>query len=280
MQLIMFSKMLQEFSIDEMGDIVKDLGFAGVDLTVRPGGHVLPERVEADLEPAVELLRDKGLEVPMLTTALESPADPTAEPIFEAAAACGVTKLKLGYWPVPRFGALRDLIADARQRLLGLNALAEKYGVSANIHTHSGDFLSAQAGVVWMLIEPFDPACMGAYPDLCHLGLEGSRSGWKQALDLFGDRINIVGVKNAGLFQERDAAGTVHWQAKLVPVSEGLTPFPEAFSCLHQLGFDGPCSFHSEYKGSFSFKDMTTEELIEQTRKDLDYVKGVLSALP
>ncbi len=279
MELVMFSKMLQEFDVDEAGDIIQDLGFEGVDLTVRPGGHVEPSRVAEDLEPAVELLRDKGLSVPMLTTAIETAQDPTAEPIFEAAAACGVERLKLGYWQVQEFGSMREKIAAAGEALEGINALAQKYGVSANIHVHSGDFLSALSPVVWMLIEPYDPACIGAYPDLCHMGLEGGRSGWKQGLDLLGDRINMVGVKNAGLFPQKDAEGNTRWQGQLLPVSQGLTPFPQAFSYLKQLGFDGPCSFHSEYQGGFSFKDMTTEELIQQTREDLAYVRGVLAGL-
>lgn len=279
MELVMFSKMLQEFDVDEAGDIIQDIGFEGVDLTVRPGGHVEPSRVAEDLEPAVELLRDKGLSVPMLTTAIETAQDPTAEPIFEVAAACGVERLKLGYWQVPQFGTMRGKIAAAKEALEDINALAEKYGVSANIHVHSGDFLSALSPVVWMLIEPYDPACIGAYPDLCHMGLEGGRSGWKQGLDLLGDRINMVGVKNAGLFPQKDAEGNTRWQGQLLPVSEGLTPFPQAFSYLKQLGFDGPCSFHSEYQGSFSFKDMTTGELIQQTREDLAYVRSVLAGL-
>lgn len=276
MELIMFSKMLQEYSVAEAGDIIKDIGFDGVDLTVRAGGHVEPESAASDLAPAVEALGDKGLSVPMLTTAIESANDPTAEPIFRAAAACGVKALKLGYWQVREFGRMREKIVEAKQALVGINALAEKYEVSANIHVHSGDFLSALAPVVWMLIEPYDPKCIGAYPDLCHMGLEGARSGWKQGLDLLGDRINIVGVKNAGLYQEKDDQGNVRWQGKLLPVWEGITPLPEAFGYLRQLGFDGPCSFHSEYKGGFSFKDMTTEELIQQTREDLEYVRGVL----
>ncbi len=279
MELVMFSKMLQEFSVAEAGDIMKDLGFDGVDLTVREGGHVLPENVATDLEPAVSTLADKGLTVPMISTGITSADEPTTEPIFRAAAECGITRLKLGYWQVKEFGTLRAKIDEARQYLVGISKLATRYGVSANIHTHSGDFLSAMPAVVWMLIEDHDPAVIGAYADLCHIGLEGGRAGWKQALDLLGDRINMIGVKNAGYFQEKTDDGAVRWQGKLVPVSEGLTPFPEAFGYLKQIGFDGPCSFHSEYKGGFTFKDMTTDEVIEQTRADLKHLKSVLAAL-
>jgi len=279
MELVMFSKMLQEFSVAEAGAIMKDLGLDGVDLTVRDGGHVLPESVETDLEPAVNTLAEAGLSVPMITTGITSAAEPTAEPVFRAAAACGIKKLKLGYWQVKEFGTMRQTIAQAQQHLVGISKLADKYQVSANIHVHSGDFLSAMSPVVWMLIQDYAPACIGAYPDLCHMGLEGGRAGWKQGLDLLGDRINMVGVKNAGLFQETDDAGNTRWQGKLLPVAEGLTPFPEAFGYLKQMGFNGPCSFHSEYKGGFSFKDMTTEQVIEQTRSDVQYVKQVLAGL-
>lgn len=279
MQLIMFSKMLQEFPVAEAGDIIKDLGFEGVDLTVRDGGHVSPESVEKDLEPAVCALADRGLSVPMITTNITSADDPTAEPIFRAAAANGIPRLKLGYWQVREFGTMREKIEEARMSLVGISKLAMKYGVSANIHVHSGDFLSAMSAVVWNLIEPYEATVIGAYPDLCHMGLEGGRSGWKQGLDLLGDRINMVGVKNAGLYPEKDAEGNVRWQGKLVPVWEGLTPFRQAFGFLKQTGFDGPCSFHSEYQGSFSFKDMTTPELIEQTRLDLEYVKKLLAEI-
>lgn len=279
MELVMFSKMLQEFTVAEAGDIIKDIGLDGLDLTVRPGGHILPENVETDLPRAVETLRGKGLSVPMITTGLESAEDPAAEATFRTAAACGIPALKLGYWQVREFGTMRAKIAEAKEALVGINALAEKHGVSANIHSHSGDFLSACAPVVWMLIEPYDPRCIGAYPDLAHIGLEGGRSGWKQALDILGDRINIVGVKNGGLFPTKDEEGNTRWQGRVVPVWEGLTPFPAAFGYLKQLGFDGPCTFHSEYKGGFSFRDLSTDELIEQTRKDVEYVRGVLAEL-
>lgn len=279
MKLVMFSKMLQEFSVADAGDIIKDLGFDGVDLTVRPGGHVLPEKVKDDLEPAIETLRDKGLSVPMISTGLTSADDPAAEPTFEVAAACGVEALKLGYWKTGEFGTFKQKLEEVKKDLVGLATLAAKFGISANIHVHSGDFMSACAPVVYMLIEPYEPQLIGAYADFCHMGAEGSRGGWKQGLDLLGERINLVGVKNAGLFQRTDDQGNVRWELKLLPVWEGITPFPTAFGYLKQLGFDGTCSFHSEYQGSSSWKDLTTPELIEQTRKDLEYVKGVLAGL-
>ena len=49
LKISVFSKHFQWTNCREMAAIAKEVGFDGIDLTVREGGHVLPERVEADL---------------------------------------------------------------------------------------------------------------------------------------------------------------------------------------------------------------------------------------
>src|SRR6516164_1369659 len=102
MQFVMFSKMLQEFSVAEAAKRIKKLGFDGVDLTVRPKGHVLPERVEKDLPVAVAAIHAEGLDVPMASTAITKASDPHVEATFAAAARQGIHRLKLGYWNAPK----------------------------------------------------------------------------------------------------------------------------------------------------------------------------------
>jgi L-ribulose-5-phosphate 3-epimerase len=63
----------------------RQAGFAGIDLTVRKGGHVLPEKAAEDLPSAVSSIREEGVEVPMITTELVSAADPTARAILSTA---------------------------------------------------------------------------------------------------------------------------------------------------------------------------------------------------
>src|SRR5687768_7815722 len=48
-QLCFFSKHLPRMNGRELGQSLKALGFQGVDLTVRPGGHVDPKRVTIEL---------------------------------------------------------------------------------------------------------------------------------------------------------------------------------------------------------------------------------------
>ena len=129
-----FSKHLPELKYDELGKWLHDAGFDGADLTVRPGGHVLPERAAQDLPRAVEAIRARGVEVPMITTELTSAADPTARPILSTAARLKIPYFKLGYW---RYA--NDPVADVQKAASDVRALAElagEYGITAGFHNH------------------------------------------------------------------------------------------------------------------------------------------------
>jgi sugar phosphate isomerase/epimerase len=275
-QFIMFTKMLGEYPVPKVAEIVAGLGFSGVDLTVRPGGHVLPENVERDLPSAVKAFQEAGLSVPMITTSITNAAEPHAEAVFATAAECGIKKLKLGYWTYTTFGALRTLIEEMRKQLTGLAALGSKYGVLPAVHTHSGDYLSANPATLYDVLRSFDPQEMGAYIDPGHMAAEGGISCWRQGIDLLQEYISMVAVKSFGWFKSVDEnTGEASWHAKLVPLKDGIVPWREVFQLLKRIGFDGPVSVHSEYKGSHSWRDLSTEELIEQTRQDLAYLLSV-----
>jgi sugar phosphate isomerase/epimerase len=276
MRVLMFTKYLNALSIEQVGETVRSLGFDGVDLTVRPLGHVLPEDAAHGLAPAVRALRRASLEVPMITTAITSAGDPHAESIAGAAAESGVRFIKLGYWKYLGFGHLHAQIEDARRELAGLEALARRHGVRFCIHTHSGSSLSASAAVVRILLDGFDPEALGAYVDPGHMAVEGGLAGWRQELELLGDRISLVGVKNFAWYHDADpATGAARWHVKVVPLAHGVAPWPEVLANLRQLGYDGYYSVHSEYAGRESWQVLDHAGLLEQTRRDLAYLRGL-----
>jgi sugar phosphate isomerase/epimerase len=273
----MFSKMLQVYDIDQAGDVIKDIGFEGVDLTVRANGHVLPENAAKDLPGVLDLIRGKGLTVPMLTTDITSAQQPFAEDVVRTAAENGVRLLKLGYWPYKGFGTVQEGLRSTREDLAGLEKLLLKHGVKGCLHVHSGDFMTVNADFVYLLLQGFDREALGAYFDPGHNTCEGARSGWKIGMDLVSPWISMVAVKSMGFFQRRDErTGEVSWECRMLPLREGMVRWREVFTYLKQIGFDGPVSLHSEYEGSFSWRHLETDELVEQTRDDLRYIRGVL----
>lgn len=276
MPLVMFSKMLQEFSISEAARRIKALGFEGVDLTVRPGGHVLPERAGQDLPGAVSAIRDQGLSVPMISTAITRATDPHAEATMAAAAHDGIRLLKLGYWNATK-GKLPESIDRARRELDGLQKLAETYAVTLGIHNHSGPgYVNCQPAVVWTLLHGRDPNRVASYFDPGHAAVEGGSGGWRQDLELLGPHIRMVAVKDFG-WKTEPGTPKVVWETQQVPLRDGLVAWPDVFAFLKQMRFDGPISLHSEYKGKHSWRDLSTAQLIEQTGADLAFVKSLMT---
>lgn len=274
MQLVMFSKCLQTLSLPEVAAALVELGLDGVDLTVRPGGHIEPEEVEFKLPEAVDIFADQGLAIGMLTTSVCDAREPYAEAIFATAADCGIEALKLGYYTTRGFGSFWSDFARTMVHLDGIESLAEEYGVSANIHVHSGGFVSATAQTVSMLLEDRNPRYVGAYVDAGHMSIEGGLGGWSQGLDMLTGRINLAALKNMAWYP-REGGG---WERKVVPLREGLMDFKQYLGHLKTLGYDGVMTFHSEYQGSASFADLAVPELLAQTAEDVAFIKELLAA--
>src|SRR4051794_12511775 len=76
LKVSIFSKHLQFLNYGDMAEVAAQLGFDGIDLTVRPEGHVIPERVETDLPKAIEAMRKVGLTALLMTTAIEDARNP------------------------------------------------------------------------------------------------------------------------------------------------------------------------------------------------------------
>src|SRR5919201_4795736 len=125
--------------------------------------------------------------------------------------------------------------------------------------------MSALAPIVAWLLDGFDERALGAYVDPGHMTVEGSLGGWRQGLDLLGDRISLVAVKSFAWFREADpATGAWRWRPRLVPYAEGSVRWDEVFALLRQIGFDGIVSVDAPYQSEQSWRRLTLPELIEQ----------------
>ncbi len=276
MQYVLFTDNLADLSIGECCRAAKRAGFEGLDLTLRPGGHVLPENAELGLAAARAAADRAGMSIPMATTSIEDTSSPHAEDILASCAHHGVRQIKLGYWRYEPFGRLRQQIDEARRKLARIAKLAARYGVLPCVHVHSGAILANGGANLYLILQDFPPDEVGAYVDPMHMTVEGGLSGWEMGLDLLAPWIALVGIKNFRWIEDgRDEGGQQRYRPQYTPLSEGQAPLPEFFARLKQLSYDGTVSLHSEYKGSSSFKKLTTPELLKQSAADLEYVKRV-----
>ncbi|MCP5113862.1 MAG: sugar phosphate isomerase/epimerase [bacterium] len=239
--LILFSKHLPKHGYDELGKACKDFGFDGVDLTVRPKGHVLPENVTRDLPRAVEALRSRGQSVPMITTGLISPDDPAAEPTLATAGKLKVPFFKFGYWRYRETPVERKM-AEVKGDVAGLVAIAKTHGIAAGFHNHSGDYVGTSVWDSREIIADMDPKWVGFYFDPCHATAEGGRFAWQSAFQIAAKRLKMIALKDF-YWAKRDG----QWRMTMCPLGEGMVDWEKFFSMLAAARFTGPVSLHVEY---------------------------------
>lgn len=241
--LCIFSKHLAKLQYSELGPVVKQMGFDGVDLTVRPFGHVLPERAPHDLARAIEMIRGEGLQVPMITTDLVRAGTQIATNVLGIAGGMKVPYYKPGYWRYSPTGDIETRLAEVKANTIGLIALGKAYGMAAGFHNHSGDYVGAAVWDIRAVIGDIDPRWVGYYFDPCHATAEGGVAGWKISMQLALPRLKMVALKD---FYWEKSKGK--WEMKMCPMGQGMVDWPKVFSMLAEAHFAGPISLHMEYE--------------------------------
>lgn len=260
--IVFFSKHLAELSWANLGTAVQTMGFAGVDLTVRPGGHVLPERVTDDLPKAVSAIRDSGTTVRMLTTGLTRADDPAARPTFAAADRVNIRLLKAGYYRYA-FDDVRAELAEAVRSFGALAALAGEAGVTLAYHNHSG-YIGAPVWDALEMVEPLPAAHAAYYFDIRHAVVEGGHAGWRVSTQLVAPRLRMLAAKD--FYWDRRADG--RWQVVDCPLGEGMVDWPAFFAEIARTSFDGPISVHVEYDPGGRTPVERTERMMDAAARD------------
>ncbi|HJP29314.1 MAG: TIM barrel protein [Candidatus Latescibacteria bacterium] len=258
MKLILFSKMLQDRSIDELADLAARLGIDGYDLAVRPGHPVNPDNVGEALPRAVETLRARGLDIPLITanTDLVDPAAAGVDELLAAMATAGVPRVKLGYYKIDLGVDYWDLVEECRQKLAAWGEKAQSHGVQVVYHTHSNRCMGLNAGMLGHLLRGLDPKGVGAYLDTGHLTGEGEE--FAVALAMQREHLAAVSLKDFHLSRE-EHNGHGRKGRTVVEAGQGMTDFTAAFESLHGVGYTGPASIHCEFEVDAAAFDAAVE---------------------
>ena len=267
--LCLFSKHLPHLDYPELARTLEDLGIPGCDLTVRSGGHVLPENAAKDLPRAHEALQEQGITLPMITTGLTSLDDPAARPTLYTAGELGVTFFKLGYYRYRPVDELEKTLVEVRRDVDGLLGLAQHSKVQGGFHNHSGTYVGAAMWDVFEIIRDIDPRWMGSYFDPCHATIEGGDAGWELGFQRLAPRIKMVAIKD--FYWEKQEG---EWRVRMCPLGEGMVDFPKFFEMLAATGFSGPISLHVEYEIEASSEKEKQEKELAAIEKDFAYMKS------
>jgi sugar phosphate isomerase/epimerase len=279
-KISMFSKHLQWLDYENMARVAAEIGLGGVDLTLRPQGHVLPENVERDLPKVMEIVKKAGLNIFMIATAVLDADDPLTDKILKTASSLGINHYRTGWMHYDDTRTVEENIRLVESRLRKLAKLNEKYSISGEYQNHSG--VGAEGiyfgGAIWDLAEVLkniDSTWLGSQYDIYHAAEEATDT-WPVSLKLISPYIRSIDIKDFKLI-EKD--GTT--KAESVPLGEGIVDFKKYFSILKELKINVPVSIHCEYplggaESGASQLSVNEQDVITAMKKDLSMLKKYL----
>lgn len=243
----LYSRVLIEIGQVDLPMVIGGLGFDGVDLSVEPGGHVPPEKTGNYLMPALEGFTGRGIDVPMITTALTSLEDKDAENILGLASYIKVPFFRSGHWKFSGSPAIEMQLGLVQRQIAGLAQLARATNMAMGIHNfvdfdHSPE--GAAVADIARVIRPIDPHLVGYCFDPGYATAQGGSNGFAAALELALPRLKMVAVRD---FKWDRETGSVP-RILPCPLGEGVVDWPKFFAALAKAHFAGPVSLHIDYQ--------------------------------
>lgn len=252
-----FVKFIQQLGFDELADTMVELGFQGVEATVRPGGLIAPENARQQLPRLVEVLESRGLEVTVMTTNVTDSTRPQDRQLLEVAADLGIARYRMGYYRYDLKNPIRPQLDSVRPRLQQLAELNGQLGITGVYQNHAG--ARNVGSTLWdltKLLEGVDPRQVGIAFDIRHAVVSGGTS-WPILWDIARPHVRAIYCKDFSWHENR---------VRNVALGQGAVP--DSFFRELPPEFSGvPISLHVEYlpKGGL--------------QKNVDALKGDLRQL-
>ncbi|MEW4924845.1 sugar phosphate isomerase/epimerase family protein [Algibacter sp. 2305UL17-15] len=236
-----FSKHLQFLDYKTTGEMAAEMGFSGVDLTVRPRGHVLPESVKTDLPRAVQEIKEGGSSCKMITTSIESVTNTLDIDILQSASKCGIEYYRTNWFKYIEGKSMLDALKVYQKEIDKLGNINEKLGLIGCYQNHAGKNVGASFWELKKIIETVNPEYFGVQYDIRHAMAEGGFS-WENGLQLLHPNIKVIVLKD---YKWGKINGK--WEAVNVPIGEGMVDFDKYFKLLKHYKLKPPVSLHLEY---------------------------------
>ena len=257
----LFTKQLEALSYDRLAEAVAEMGFDGIEGTIRPGGHVTPERVPDDLPKFVEALKKRGLELTIMASGINNAKDPLNVQQLRVAAKLGVKRYRMKYFMYDLKKPVAKQLDEIRPALKDLVALNRELGLQAIYQNHSGrDYVGAP---LWDLVELFkthDPKHLAIAFDVGHATLEGTHTHVLQG-NLVRPHLGSIYVKSF-----RREGNKIEWCGLSQGVVEG-----KWVRALVEADVTVPVNMHEEYIDHRDPK--LVPEHLKAMRKDMATLK-------
>ena len=260
-----FTKPLQMLSYDELADLIAELGFDGIEGTIRPGGQITPEQVPDELPKLMAALEKRSLEMTIMASGINNADEKQNVRQLEIASKLGIKSYRMGYHKYDLKKPIVGQINELRPVIENLVALNKQLGMQAIYQNHSGsNYVGAPLWDLHELFKAHDSKYLSVGFDMSHATAEGTRA-WQLHANLLRPRIGALYIKSfRWKDNKRDNCG----------LAEGIvdSKYPKQ---LIKSGFTGPINLHVEYLKPFTRENVPNQ--IAAIKKDTATLKEWLN---
>jgi len=241
-ELHLFSKVLQFLDYAKLAETATVLGLNGLDLTVRPKGHVDPDNFERDLPAAISAINDAGLVCEMMVTNIVSAENRRDYDLLALARSLGVKSYRTGGLRYDGNTPVMTNVEQYRDQLAALGEWNREIGITGMFQNHSGERrFGAAIWDLYMVLKDLDPDFMGCQFDVRHAVTDGGLM-WPDSYRLIKPYIRSLVIKDFKWANADDK-----WRMTSTPIGQGMVDFTRYFRMLKDTGMNYPVSLHLEY---------------------------------
>ena len=262
-----FTKPWPEKNLTELASFVKELGFDGIELPVRPGYQVSPENMHDTLPRAVKIFQEKDLAIFSVAGTTDNAMD---ERFIQICGQSGVDLIRV----MARVDPTKGYLATERE-LQGLYQSMiphlETHKVRLGIQNHHGYFVGSAIGLVH-LIDPVKTDYIGHVLDPAHCALAGEPEDL--AIEIAWQRLFMINLKNA--FRRRlngPEANDVEWGVYWTDGKNGVASWDKIVNDLIRRKYTGVICLHAEYSSTDDVEELTARDL-RHAKKLFDMQSG------
>lgn len=246
-----FTKHWKAVPLGRLGELVRGMGFEGVELPVRPGFQVAPESACRELPAAARQLAAAGVGIRSVASAAE-------ESTIMACADAGVPLLRI-MAPIRADESYAAAEERYRREFDALLPVLDRAGVTLGVQNHAGRQVANAIGLR-SLIGRYDPRLVAAIWDAGHEAVAGTEP--ELAIDTIWSHLRLVNLKNAIWLQSAEAgAASAEWSPHWTAGRLGLSPWPRVAAELRRRGYAGTVCLTAEYSGAVSVERQAAEDL-------------------
>jgi sugar phosphate isomerase/epimerase len=263
-KIIGFVKPFQRLPFDQMADTAREVGWSGIECPVRKDGAIEPERAEDELPKLVEALRQRDLELSVISTDVEDASEALTQRVLKTASKLRIPRYRLKHYYYDLNKPIPPQLENFKAKLRDLAQLNRELNVQGAMQNHSGrNYVGAAGWDLWEMMRELDPKSMGVFFDIGHAALEGGYS-WPSQAKLLEPYFSTISVKDF-FWRDGGKGGRSEW----CPLGQGVVR-REFFDFLKKSNFNGPIT------QQFEFPLGAGQEMIAAMRKDLTTLKGWL----